>query len=58
MFLTWAIIVAVVALFVLGPVVLILVLMRGERAAPYVAVGYFALAALAVYLQALELADH
>ncbi len=53
-----AITLGVVALFLFGPVVLILVLMRGERAAPYLAAGYFALAALAVYLQALEFADH
>jgi hypothetical protein len=47
-----------IALFLFGPPVLILVLMRGRRAAPWAAVGYFVLAVVAVYLQALEFADH
>ena len=53
-----AIILGIVTAFLLAPPVLILVLMRGERAAPYLAAAYFALAALAVYLQFLEFVDH
>jgi hypothetical protein len=50
--------VGIAVVVLLGPVALIFVLMRGERAAPYVAVGYFAVACLALYLQWRELVDH
>jgi L-lactate permease len=57
-FLTWAIVVAVVALVAVAPVVLILVLMRGKRAASYVAVAYLPLAALTIYLLGVQFAEH
>jgi hypothetical protein len=50
--------VAILLTFVFGPSVLILVLMRGSRAAPYLAAGWVPLALFAVYLQLLEFADH